>query len=50
MVSEAGHYKLFMDLAKLYNSEEYVRERWNDFLNFEKNILQNIDLRGDRMH
>ena len=26
MVSEAGHYKLFMDLAKLYNSEEYVRE------------------------
>ena len=50
MVSEAGHYKLFMDLAKLYNSEEYVRERWNEFLNFEKKILQNIDLRGDRMH
>ena len=50
MVSEAGHYKLFMDLAKLYNSEEYVRERWNEFLNFEKDILQNIDLRGDRMH
>ena len=47
MVSEAGHYKLFMDLAKLYNFN--TLERWNDFLNFE-NISQNIDLRGDRMH
>jgi len=50
MVSEAGHYKLFMDLAKLYNTEEYVKERWNQFLLFEKDIMQKIDLRGDRMH
>ena len=50
MVSEAGHYKLFMDLAKLYNTEEYVKERWNQFLIFEKDIMQKIDLRGDRIH
>ena len=39
MVSEAGHYKLFMDLAKIYNSEQYVKDRWNEFLDFEKDIL-----------
>ena len=50
MVSEAGHYKLFMDLAKLYNTKEYVKERWNEFLIFEKEIMKNLDLRGDRMH
>ena len=50
MVSEAGHYKLFMDLAKLYNTEEYVKERWNQFLLFEKDIMEKIDLRGDRIH
>jgi len=50
MISEAGHYKLFMDLAKLYNTDEYVKERWNQFLIFEKEIMKKIDLRGDRMH
>tara|TARA_Y100001968_G_C19117564_1_gene600347 strand:+ start:156 stop:737 length:582 start_codon:yes stop_codon:yes gene_type:complete len=50
MVSEAGHYKLFMDLAKLYNTKEYVKERWNEFLIFEKEIMKKLDLRGDRMH
>ena len=50
MVSEASHYKLFMDLAKLYNTDEYVRKRWNEFLIFEKEIMKKIDVRGDRMH
>jgi len=50
MVSEAGHYKLFMELAKLYNTDEYVKERWNEFLIFEKEVMKKIDLRGDRMH
>ena len=50
MISEAGHYKLFMDLAKLYNTDEYVKERWNQFLIFEKEIMKKIGLRGDRMH
>ena len=50
MVSEAGHYRLFMDLAKLYKSKTYVHNRWNEYLNYEKEIFQKIQLRGDRMH
>tara|TARA_B100001250_G_scaffold383918_1_gene378250 strand:- start:332 stop:913 length:582 start_codon:yes stop_codon:yes gene_type:complete len=50
MVSEAGHYKLFMDLAKIYKEKEYVNNRWSEYLEHEKLILQNIELRGDRMH
>ena len=50
MVSEAGHYRLFMDLAKIYKSESYVNNRWQDYLNHEKEILYSITLRGDRMH
>ena len=36
MVSEAGHYRLFMDLAKIYQTDLYVKKRWEEFLNFEK--------------
>jgi len=50
MVSEAGHYRLFMDLAKIYKSENYVNKRWQEYLNHEKEILHSITLRGDRMH
>lgn len=50
MISEAGHYKLFMDLAKLYKDATYVNTRWGEYLNYETKILQNLELRGDRMH
>ena len=50
MVSEAGHYRVFMDLAKMYKDKEYVESRWEEYLNYEKDILNNIELRGDRMH
>ena len=50
MISEAGHYKLFMDLAKLYKDATYVNTRWGEYLNYETKILQNPELRGDRMH
>ena len=50
MVSEAGHYRLFMDLAKIYQSESYVKQRWEEFLDFEKDLMNRMDLRGDRMH
>tara|TARA_B100001057_G_scaffold501274_1_gene622993 strand:+ start:14053 stop:14634 length:582 start_codon:yes stop_codon:yes gene_type:complete len=50
MVSEASHYRLFMDLAKIYKSEEYVKKRWEEFLNFENKIMTELELRGDRMH
>ena len=50
MVSEAGHYRLFMDLAKIYKDTSYVEDRWRDYLNHEKEIMKKLELRGDRMH
>jgi tRNA-(ms[2]io[6]A)-hydroxylase len=50
MISEAGHYRLFLDLAKEYLPEEKVMERWREWLQIEKQILPNLPLRGDRMH
>lgn len=50
MVSEAGHYRLFLDLAKEYGEEEKVLARWQEFLDYEASILQDIEVRGDRMH
>jgi len=28
----------------------YVKKRWEEFLNFEKKIMTQLELRGDRMH
>lgn len=50
MVSEAGHYRMFIDLAKLYGNEVEVKERWQEYLDFEAAILSEMELRGDRMH
>lgn len=50
MISEAGHYRLFLDLAREYMPEEKVIKRWKEWLAMEKEILDSIPLRGDRMH
>lgn len=50
MVSEAGHYRLFLDLAKVYFDEALVRQTWLDWLQIEKHILSQMEPRGDRMH
>ena len=50
MVSEAGHYVLFLDLARHYFGEEKVNKRWKEFLEQEAEIMQHLTLRGDRMH
>ncbi|MGB3466783.1 MAG: tRNA-(ms[2]io[6]A)-hydroxylase [Cyclobacteriaceae bacterium] len=50
MISEAGHYHNFIELAKEYADESYVVERWKEFLAAEAEILENIEVRGDRMH
>jgi len=50
MVSEAGHYRLFMDLSYMYKDKSYVDNRWNEYLNYEKEIFKKISIRGDRMH
>lgn len=50
MVSEAGHYKLFIDLAHMYGNSAKVKSRWQEYLDYESNIMQSISPRGDRMH
>ncbi len=50
MISEAGHYRLFLDLAKEYCDEEKVNIRWKELLEQEKEILENLEVRGDRIH
>ncbi len=50
MVSEAGHYKLFIALAKTYIDEHDVEKRWNELLDIEADIVSNLSVRGDRIH
>jgi len=50
MVSEAGHYKLFLDLAKKYSGEEKAMDRWQEYLITEAKIMESLPLREDRMH
>ncbi len=50
MVSEAGHYKMFISLAEHYSSKEFARKRWKEYLDYEAEIMRNIKPRGDRMH
>ncbi len=50
MVSEAGHYRLFIDLAKDYFDEDRVKTRWQAYLNYEAGVMETLSLRGDRMH
>ncbi len=50
MVSEAGHYTLFIELARQYAGEEKARKRWQEYLSREAEIMQELELRGDRMH
>ncbi len=50
MESEAGHYTLFIGLAETYIDREKVRRRWAEWLAYEAGIIQNLELRGDRIH
>ncbi|RAJ73663.1 tRNA-(ms[2]io[6]A)-hydroxylase [Chitinophaga dinghuensis] len=50
MISEAGHYRLFIDLAIEYFPEDRVRQRWQEWLHREAEIMNEIEVRGDRMH
>jgi len=50
MVSEAGHYKMFLNLARTYYDAEKVNIRWKEWLAYEKEILKTLEVRGDRMH
>jgi tRNA-(ms[2]io[6]A)-hydroxylase len=50
MVSEAGHYRLFIELANRYCDPEKVKSRWKEYLAYEATVIQSLEVRGDRMH
>ncbi|BFG70042.1 tRNA-(ms[2]io[6]A)-hydroxylase [Sediminibacterium sp. KACHI17] len=50
MESEAGHYTLFIELSELYIDKAIVRKRWKEWLDYESEIMQELELRGDRIH
>jgi tRNA 2-(methylsulfanyl)-N6-isopentenyladenosine37 hydroxylase len=50
MVSEAGHYRLFIDLAETYYPSVQVRTAWDQWLKTETKVLEQLSPRGDRMH
>jgi len=50
MESEAGHYTLFIELSERYIDKEIVRNRWKEWLQYEASIMQELEVRGDRIH
>lgn len=50
MVSEAGHYRLFINLAEQYYPEEKVRACWQQWLMIEGKVLAGMEPQGNRMH
>ncbi|MBK6930683.1 MAG: tRNA-(ms[2]io[6]A)-hydroxylase [Saprospirales bacterium] len=50
MVAEAGHYRMFLDLAGGYFGKEKAWDRWLEYLRHEADIVQSLPARGDRMH
>ena len=50
MESEAGHYTLFLELAETYLDKEKVRKRWKEWLDYEAEVIKNLEVRGDRIH
>lgn len=50
MVAEAGHYRLFLDLAIHYGGEKKVMKRWNEYLSAEAKIMESLEVSGLRMH
>lgn len=50
MESEAGHYTLFINLADNYIPKEKVRKRWKEWIEYETQLMQSMEVRGDRIH
>lgn len=50
MESEAGHYTLFITLAEHYLDKKVVRKRWQEWLDYEKELMNSMEVRGDRIH
>lgn len=50
MISEAGHYVTFIELARRYEDPQNVNKRWQEWLSFEAEVMNSLEIRGDRIH
>lgn len=41
MISEAGHYKVFIGFARKYAGRDETDKRWHEFLTYESEIISN---------
>ncbi len=46
MISEAGHYTLFLDFARKYAGGEDVEKRWQEFLGYEGSVIARYGTKG----
>lgn len=49
MISEAGHYTMFIKLAKQYAGDIDVDKRWNELLLYEASVIQHYG-KAERIH
>ena len=42
MISEAGHYTMFLKFARQYGDLDEVNQKWQDLLDYEATIMQNL--------
>jgi tRNA-(ms[2]io[6]A)-hydroxylase len=51
MISEAGHYTLFIGLARFYGKQEAIEidARWQEFLKFEAELIENFG-KSEQIH
>ena len=42
MVSEAGHYSMFLKFARKYGKKDEVDKKWQDLLKYEAGIMKNL--------
>ncbi len=50
MVSEAGHYRMFLDIANTYNDKVIVKKRWQEWLDYEADLMTRLLPDGTLMH
>lgn len=45
MISEAGHYTLFLNFARKYGDVQVVQKKWQQLLEYEAEIMQNLSIK-----
>ena len=49
MISEAGHYTLFLKYARKYSGEYDVDQRWQEWLSYEASVIKSYG-KEETMH